>query len=188
MEVVREVWAMMAWAAQMHSRLVAVEVRNLTRSSVHRCNRAMPMREGGRSHSARHKLLEMAPNTDSAAALVRACLELLCTLPGSAPPRRSVGTCAARANTTDFLPDVVVSAGEALHSDTAVGEVVSSSWPRDRAADAANASSTAAADIAAAAAAIGAAVDGPVGAAAALDASVVDDPLAGCDLDHRRGA
>ena len=46
----------------------------------------------------------------------------------------------------------------------------------------------AAADIAAAASAMEAAVvDGTVGAAAALDTSVVDDPTADCDLDHRRG-
>ena len=46
-----------------------------------------------------------------------------------------------------------------------------------------------AADIAAAAATIGVAVvDGALVAVAALDASVADDPVAGCDLDHRRGA
>ena len=49
MEVVCGVWAVMASAAQVHSRLVAVEARNLTRSSVHRCIRAMSMGEGGRS-------------------------------------------------------------------------------------------------------------------------------------------
>ena len=61
------------------------------------------------------------PNVDSAAALVRACFELPCPLRGNAPPRRSADACAAGANTTDLLPDVVVSAGEALRSGTAVG-------------------------------------------------------------------
>ena len=129
------------------------------------------------------------PNTDSAAGLVRACFELPCNLRVSAPPRRSVGTCAAGAN-TDLLPDVVVSAGEALRSGTAVGEVASPSWPRDRTADAGGVSAAVDPDIAAAAAAaIGAAVvDGAVGAVAALDTSAVDEPVAGCDIDHRRGA
>ena len=119
----------------------------------------------------------MVPNTDSAAALVRACFELPCTLRGSAHPRRSVGTCAAGANTTD-LPGVVVSAGEALHSGTAVGKVVSPSWPRYCAADAADVSAAVPAAIAAA-------------GAAAVGAAVVDRfvaYVAGCGLDHRRGA
>ena len=169
----------MASAAQVHSQLEAVGARNLTRSSVPSCT--MPMGEGGRSRTARHELLEIVPNTDSAAPLVRACFELPCTPRRSAPPRCSVGTCAADANTTDLLSDVVISAGEALHSDVVVVEVVSPSWTRDHATDAAG--------IATATAAIGAAVvDGAVGAVGALDASVVDDPAAGCDLDHRRGA
>ena len=47
MEVVRGVYAVMASAAQVHSWLVVVEARNLTRLSVHRCIRAMSMGEGG---------------------------------------------------------------------------------------------------------------------------------------------
>ena len=188
-EVVRGVWAMMASAAQVYSRLEAVEALKLTWSSAHRCICAMSMGKGGRSRTARHELLKMVPNTDSAATLVRACFGLPCTLRGSAPPRRRVGTCVAGVNTTDLLPDVVVSAGEALRSGTTVGEVVLPSWPRERTADAADVSAAEAADFAAAAAAIGAAdVDGAVSAVTALDASVVDDPTAGCDLDHRRSA
>ena len=108
----------------------------------------------------------MVLNTDSAVPLVF-------PLRGSAPPRRSVDTSAAGANTTNLLPVVVVSTGEALRSGTAVGEVVSPRWPGD----------------CAAAAAMRAAVAyGAVGAVASLDASFVDDPAAGCDLVHRRGA
>ena len=130
----------------------------------------------------------MVLNTDSAAALVRACFELPCTLRESAPPYRSVGTCTAGANTIN-LPNDFVSAGEALRSGTAIGELASPSWPRDRAADTADVSAAVAADIAAATAAIGAAVvDDSVGTVAALDASVVEASVAGCDLDHRRGA
>ena len=69
--------------------------------------------EGGRSRTARNELLKMVPNTDNAAALVRACFELPCTLRENAPPRGSVDTCAAGANMADLLPDVV-SAGKAL--------------------------------------------------------------------------
>ena len=127
-------------------------------------------------------------STDSAAPLVRAWFELLCTLRGSAPPRRSVGTCAAGVNTTDLLFDVVVCTGEALHSDTAVEEVVSPRLPRDRAADAADVPAAADADITAAAAMRATVVDCAVGAVATLDAYFVDDPAADCDLDHRRGA
>ena len=119
----------------------------------------------------------MVPNTDGAAALVLACFELPCTLRECASPRRSIGKCAAGANTTDLLPDVVVSAGEALRSGTAVGGVVSPSWLRDRAADAADVSTAVAADITAA-------------AAAAVGAAVVDGivaVVAGCNLDHRHG-
>ena len=132
----------------------------------------------------------MVPSTDTAAALVRACFELPCTLRGSAPPRRSVGTCAAGANATDFFADVVDSAGEALRSGIAAGEVFSPSWPRDRAADAADASVAVTADIAAAVAAIGAAVVDAVGAIVALNGYIAaDDPVPGCDLDHYcRGA
>ena len=72
----------------------------------------------------------MVTNTDDAAALVRACFELPCTLRGNSPPRRTANTCAAGANATDLLPDIVVSAGEALRSGIAVGKVVSPSWPR----------------------------------------------------------
>ena len=176
-EVARGISAVMASAGQVHSCLVAAEAGNLTRSSVHRYIRAMYMGERGRSRTARHELLKMVKNTDSAAALVRACFEVPCTLRGSAPPRRSVGTLAAGAHTTDLLPDVVVFAGEALRSGIAVGEVVSPSWPRDRAADVAGVSAAVAADIAAAiAAAIGAA---DVAADAAQGASVTSEPVAG---------
>ena len=96
----------------------------MTRSRVHRYNRAMSMGKGGRSRTAQHELLEMVPNTDSTAALVRAFFELPCTLRGRGPYRRSVGTCAAGVNTTDLLPDVVVSAGEVLCSDTSIMEGV----------------------------------------------------------------
>ena len=179
--MVRGVWVVMALAAQVHSRLGALEALNWTRSSVHRCNYAMPMRKWGRSRTARYELPEMVPNTDSAALLVRGCSELPCTLRGSDPTHGSVGTCAASADTTDLLPDAVVFVGEALHSDTAVGEMVSPSWPRDRVADAA--------DVSIAAATMGAAVvDDAVGAVAVLDESVVDGPAAGCDLYPRRGA
>ena len=58
----------------------------------------------------------------------------------------------------DLLPDAVVSVGEALRSAIAVGEVVSRSWPRDRAANAVDTSAAVTADIAAASAAIGAAI------------------------------
>ena len=80
--------------------------------------------EGGGSHTARHELLEMVPDTGSTVPLVRACSEFPCTLRGSSPLRRSVGTCTAGANATDLFPDIVVSAGETRPSDTAVGEVV----------------------------------------------------------------
>ena len=176
-EVVRGVWVVMASAGRVHSCLVAVEARNLTRSSVHHCIRAVSMGEGGRSRTARHELLRMVPNTDGAASLMRACFELPCTLRESAPPRRSVRTCAAGANTTDLLHDIIVSTCEALRSDSAVGEAVSPSWPRDRAADATNVSTAVAAGITAA-------------GAATVGAAVVDGSMAvvaGCDLDHRRG-
>ena len=131
----------------------------------------------------------MVPNTDSAAELMRACFELPSTLRESALPRCSVDTWAAGARTTDLLPDVVVSAGEVLRSGTAVGEVVSLSWSKDRTADAADVSAVVTVDIAAAAAAIGVAVvDGAVAAVAAQGTSVEGDPVAGCDLDHPRGA
>ena len=81
----------------------------------------------GRCGTARHELLKMMPHTDDAVAPVRA--ELLCTLRGNAPPRRTADTCAA-ASAIDLLPDVVVFAGGALRSFTAVKEVVSPSWPR----------------------------------------------------------
>ena len=129
MEVARQVWAVVASAGHVDSCRVAAEARSLTRSNVHCCIRAMSTGEG-RSRSAGHELLKMVPNTADAAALVRACFELLCPLRGNAPPRRTADTCAAGANATDLLPDVVVSAGEAIRFDTAVGEVVSPSWPR----------------------------------------------------------
>ena len=126
-EVVGGVWAVMELAAQVHSRLGVVEARNLTRSSIHCCIRTTSMGDGGRSRTVRHELQEMVPNTYSAAPLVRACFELPCTLRGNGPPRLSVGTCAASANMTDLLRDVVVSAGEVLRSSSAVGEMVSPS-------------------------------------------------------------
>ena len=136
--------------------------------------------EGDRNRSARHELLEMVPNKGSAAALVRAYFDLFpCNLRGSAPSRRSVGTCGTDSNMIGLL-DVVVSAGEALRSGTAVGEVVSPSWPRDCAADASGVSAATAAGIAAPGAAAGAAV-------ADLNAYVADDPVAGCDLGYGRG-
>ena len=127
----------------------------------------------------------MVPNVDSAAAQVRTCFELPCTLRGNSPPRRMMDTCTAGANTIDLLLDVVVSAGEVLRSGTAVGDAVSSSWPRDRTGGATDVPAVVAADIAAAAAAIGAAV--VVAAVAIQDASVADGPVAGCNFDHRRG-
>ena len=67
--------------------------------------------------------------------------------------------------------------------------MVSPSWPGDRAADATDVSAALATDAATAAAAIGAAVvDGAVASVATLDESVANDPVAGCDLNHRRGA
>ena len=51
-EGVREVWATMASAGQVHSWMVMVEARNLTLLSVHRCIRAMSTGEGGRSRTA----------------------------------------------------------------------------------------------------------------------------------------
>ena len=51
-EVVRGVWAVMASAGQVHSCLVSVEARNLTRSSAQRYTCTLPMDEGGRSRSA----------------------------------------------------------------------------------------------------------------------------------------
>ena len=179
----------MASAGQVYSWLVAVKARNLTQSSVHRCIRAMSTEEGGRSRTALHERLKMVRNTDSAAALVRACFELPCTLRRNVPPCRSVDTCVAGADTTDLLPDVAVSAGEALRSGTAVGEVVSPSWPRGHAADAVDVSAAVAAGIATAGAAVWmTVVDGAVAAVAAQDASVADDPVAGFDLDYRSGA
>ena len=115
--------------------------------------------------------LRMVPNTDGAAALMRACFELPCTLRGNAPPRRSVDTCASSANATDLV-DVVVSAGKALRSGTAVGEVVSPSWTRGCTADVADVPAVVTTDIAAAAAAstMGAAV---VAAVAAMGVAAV---------------
>ena len=118
--VVHGVWAVMASAAQVHSWLGEVEARNLKRSRIHPCICTMSTRKGGRSHFALHELLEMVLNTDRAAPLVRACSKLPCTLRGSALPSHSVGTRAAGANATDLLSDVAVSAGEALHFETAV--------------------------------------------------------------------
>ena len=125
MEVVHQVWAVVASAEQVHSCRVAADARSLARSDVHRC-RAISTGEEGRCRTAWHELLKMMPHTEDAVALVRA--QFLCTLRGNAPPRRTADACAA-ASATDLLPDVV-SAGGALRSGTAVGEVVSPSWPR----------------------------------------------------------
>ena len=127
MEVVRQVRAVMASAGQVHSCRVAAEACSLTRSNIHRCICAMSTGEESRSRTARHEVLKMVPNPDDAAALMLACFEFPCTLRGNAPSRRTADTCAAGANATDLLPHVVVSAGEALRSGTAVGEVVSPS-------------------------------------------------------------
>ena len=185
---------MVGSAGQVHSCRVAAEARSLTRSNVHRSIRTMSTGEEGRSRTARHELLKIVPNTDNAAALVRVCFKLLCTLRGNYPPRSTVDTCIAGANATDLLPDVVVSAGEALRSGIAVGEVVSPSWPRGCTVDATDVSAAVTADIAAAAAAaMGVAVVAAVAAigvagVVAQGASVADGPVAGCDLDHRCGA
>ena len=72
MEVVRQIWVVVASAGQVHSCRVKAEVRSWTRSNVHRC-RAMSREEGGRCRTARHKLLKkMVSRTGDAAALVRA--------------------------------------------------------------------------------------------------------------------
>ena len=123
MEGVPQVWAVVASAGQVHSCRVAVEVGSLTLSDVHRC-RTMSTGEEDRCRTARHELLKMMPHTDDAAALVRVYLP--CTLRGNTPPRRTANTCAT-AGATDLLSDVVVSAGGALRSGTAVGKVVSPS-------------------------------------------------------------
>ena len=71
-EVVRQIWAVVASAEQVHSCRVAAEVRSWTRSNAHYCH-AMSRGEGGRCRTARHKLLKkMMPRTDDATALVRA--------------------------------------------------------------------------------------------------------------------
>ena len=148
----------------------------------------MSMEEEGRSRTARHELLKMVPNTDDAAALVRPCFEFPCTLRGNAPPRRTADAYAAGVNATD-LPNIVVSTSEALRSGTAAGEVVSPSWPRGCTAAAAAKGATVVASVAAMGEA-GVASATAMGAAgvAAQGASVADDPVAGCGLDHRRGA
>ena len=70
MEVIRQVWAVVASVGQVYSCRVAAEARSLTRSNVHRC-RAMSIEEEDRCRTARHELLKMMPHTDDAAALVR---------------------------------------------------------------------------------------------------------------------
>ena len=115
---------------------------------------------------------------------MRACFELSCTLRGNAPIRRSVDTCTAGANTTDLLLDVVVSplvrcsapvllfrrwslpAGPGIVLP--VTRMSPLLWLRISPLP------------------IGAAV--VVVAIAVQGASIADDPVAGCDLDHRRGA
>ena len=124
--MVHQVWAVVVSAGQAHSCRVVAEARSLKRSNVHRC-RSIYTWEEGRCRTARYELLKMMLHTDDAVALVWA--QLLCTLWGNAPPHCIADTCAA-ARATDLLPDIVVSAGWALRSGTAVGEVVSPSWPR----------------------------------------------------------
>ena len=84
--------------------------------------------EGGRCCAARYKLLKtMMPRTDNPVARVRA--QLPCSLRENAPPHRTADTGPA-ASAVNRLPDDVVSAGEAFHYGTAVGEVASPSWSR----------------------------------------------------------
>ena len=118
-EVVRQIWAVVASAGQAHSCRVVAEARSLKRSNVHRC-RAMSTGEEGRCRTARHELLKMMPHTDNVVALVRA--HFLRTLRGNAPPRRIAETCTP-ASATGLLSDIVVYAGGPLRSGTAVGEV-----------------------------------------------------------------
>ena len=51
-EVVREVWTVLASVGQVHSCRVAAEARSLTRSNVHSCIRAMSTGEEGRGRTA----------------------------------------------------------------------------------------------------------------------------------------
>ena len=74
-EVVREVWAVMASAGQVDSWLMTVEARNLTRSSVHRYIRAMSTGEGSRSRITRHELLKLVPNKDRVSSCLALCGE-----------------------------------------------------------------------------------------------------------------
>ena len=129
-EVVCQIWVVVASVGQAHSCRVAVEARSLKRSNVHRCF-VMSTWGEGRCCTARHELPKKMPHTDDVAVLVRA---YLCTLRRNAPPRRTADTCAA-ASATNLLPDAVVFAGGALRSGTADWEVVSPSWPRGGTAD-----------------------------------------------------
>ena len=74
----------------------------------------------------------MMSRTDDPVARVLA--QLPCSLRGNAPPHRTADTGPA-ASAADRLSDDVVSAGEALHYGTAVGEVASPNWSRGRTAD-----------------------------------------------------
>ena len=126
-ESVRQIWAAVASAGQVCSWRAAAEARSLKWSNIHRC-RAMSRGEGGRCRSARYKLLKtMMPRTGNPVVRVRA--QLPCSLRGNAPPHRTADT-GPVASAADRLPDDVVSAGEALHYGTAVGEVASPSWFR----------------------------------------------------------
>ena len=117
----------MASAGQVRNWRVGAEARSLKRSNVHRC-RAMSRGEGGRCRTARRKLLRtMMPRTEDAVVRMRA--QLLCSPQGNTPPHRTTDTEPA-ASAADRLLDDVVSAGEALRSGTAVGEVASPSWSR----------------------------------------------------------
>ena len=72
MEVVRQIWAVVSSAGQVHSCRMMAEVRSWTRSNAHRC-RATSRGEGGKCGTARHKLLKkMVLRTGDAAPLVQA--------------------------------------------------------------------------------------------------------------------
>ena len=84
--------------------------------------------ERGRCRTARRKLVQtMMARIDDAVAWMRA--QLPCSPRRTAPPHRTTDTELA-ASAADRLSDDVISAGEALRYGTAVGEVVSPSWPR----------------------------------------------------------
>ena len=127
LESARQIWAAVASAGQVRNWRVA-EARRLKRSNVHRCRvmsrgergkcrttrhglQCRTARHGLRYRTARHGLLKMMPHTDDTVALVRAYLSR--SLRENAPPHRTADTWRA-AGVTDLLPDVVISAGDAL--------------------------------------------------------------------------